>query len=105
LISPSGAVFETLTHLEYFYTNNQAEYEAILLGLQIFSFMGVKHVETFRDSLLVMQQIADTYQWFDGFLNAYLDKCLEIIALSMILLCNLFPYMKIQCQTILRNKH
>jgi ribonuclease HI len=81
LISPSGAVFETLTHLEYFYTNNQAEYEAILLGLQIFSFMGVKHVETFRDSLLVVQQIADTYQWFDGFLNAYLDKCLEIIAL------------------------
>jgi hypothetical protein len=43
--------------------------------------MGVKHVETFRDSLLVMQQVANVFQCFDMSLNAYLDKCLEIIAL------------------------
>jgi hypothetical protein len=43
--------------------------------------MGVKHVETFRDSLLVMQQVANVFQCFDRSLNAYLDKCLEIIAL------------------------
>jgi Mlc titration factor MtfA (ptsG expression regulator) len=43
--------------------------------------MGVKHVEAFKDSLLVMQQVAGIYQCFDEFLNAYLDKCLEIIAL------------------------
>jgi hypothetical protein len=43
--------------------------------------MGVKHVEAFGDSLLVMQQIASTFQCLDGSLNAYLDKCLEIIAL------------------------
>jgi hypothetical protein len=52
-----------------------------LLGLQILSSMGVKHVETFRDSLLVMQQVANMFQCFDMSLNAYLDKCLEIIAL------------------------
>jgi hypothetical protein len=28
-----------------------------------------------------MQQVADMFQCFDGSLNAYLDKCLEIIAL------------------------
>jgi hypothetical protein len=33
LISPKGTVFETSAHLEYFCTNNQAEYKAILLGL------------------------------------------------------------------------
>jgi hypothetical protein len=43
--------------------------------------MSIKHVEAFEDSLLVMQQIADTFQCLDGSLNAYLDKCLEIIAL------------------------
>jgi hypothetical protein len=32
LISPRGAVFETSARLEYFCTNNQAEYEAIMLG-------------------------------------------------------------------------
>jgi hypothetical protein len=43
--------------------------------------MGVKHVGAFRDSLLVAQQIVGTFQCLDGSLNAYLDKCLEIIAL------------------------
>jgi hypothetical protein len=81
LISPRGAVFEQSASLEYFYTNNQAEYEAILLGLQILSSLSVKHVEAFGDSLLVVQQIAGVFQCLDGSLNAYLDKCLEIIAL------------------------
>jgi ribonuclease HI len=52
-----------------------------LLGLQILSSMGMKHVEAFRDSLLVVQQIAGTFQCLDGSLNAYLDKCLEIFPL------------------------
>jgi hypothetical protein len=43
--------------------------------------MDVKYVEEFGDSLLVMQQIADTFQCLDGSLNEYLDKCLKIIAL------------------------
>jgi ribonuclease HI len=81
LISPRGAIFETSARLEYFCTNNQAKYEAILLGLQILSFMGVKHVEAFSDSLLVMQQVVGVYQCFNRSLNAYHDKCLEVIAL------------------------
>jgi hypothetical protein len=75
LISPRGAVFEQSVRLDYFYINNQAKYEAILLGLQVLSSMGMKHVEAFGDSLLVMQQIADTLKCLDGSLNAYLDKC------------------------------
>jgi hypothetical protein len=43
--------------------------------------MGVKHVKALGDSLLVIQQVASAFQCFDGSLNAYLDKCLEIIAL------------------------
>jgi ribonuclease HI len=81
LISPRGAIFEQSVRLEYFCMNNQAEYEAILLGLQFLSYMWIKHVEAFGDSLLVVQQIADTFQCLDRSLNAYLDKCLEIIAL------------------------
>jgi hypothetical protein len=81
--------------LKYFFINNQAKYEAIMLGLQILSSMGVKSVETFGVSLLVVQQIADVFQCFDGSLNAYLDKYLKIIALLMILLCSMFPGMKI----------
>jgi hypothetical protein len=43
--------------------------------------MGIKHIEAFGDSLLVMQQVAGTFQCLEGSLNAYLEKCLEIIAI------------------------
>jgi ribonuclease HI len=82
LVSARGAVFEQSVHLVYFCTNNQAEYEANLLGLQILSSMGVKHVEAFSDSLLVVQQVVGVLQCFDESLNAYLDKCLKIITLD-----------------------
>jgi ribonuclease HI len=81
LISHKGAIFEQSVCLEYYCINNQAEYEVILLVLQILSSMGVNHVEAFSNSLLVMQKVADVFQCFDRSLNAYLDKCLKIIAL------------------------
>jgi hypothetical protein len=48
LVSPRVPIFESSVHLEYFCTNNQAEYEAIL---------GVKHVEAFGDSSLVSSKL------------------------------------------------
>jgi ribonuclease HI len=81
LVSHKGATFEQSVRLEYYCTNNQAEYEAILLGLQILSSTGAKNVEAFSVLLLVVQQVADVFQCFDWSLNDYLDKCLEIIAL------------------------
>jgi hypothetical protein len=43
--------------------------------------MGVTHIEAFDNSLIVVQQVADIYQRFDGSLNSYLEKYLEIIPL------------------------
>jgi hypothetical protein len=77
--SPSGACFEMSNQLEYLCTNNQAEYGALLFGLEILESMGVKHVEAFGDSLLIVHQISRKYQCLDGSLNAYLDKCLDVI--------------------------
>ena len=42
--------------------------------------MGVKHVEAYGDSLLVVQQVSKVYQYYNGALNAYLDKYLDIIS-------------------------
>jgi hypothetical protein len=42
--------------------------------------MGVKHVEAYGDSLLVVQQVSKVCQCLNGFLNAYLDKSLDIIS-------------------------
>jgi ribonuclease HI len=68
------------SRLEYFYTNNQAEYEALLFDLEILESMDVKHIKDFDDSLLVVHQVSGRYQCLDESLNAYLDKCLDIIA-------------------------
>jgi ribonuclease HI len=80
LISPNGAIFEALNRLDRTCTNNQTEYEALLFGLEILHEMGVKRVEAYGDSLLVVQQVSKVCQCLDGVLNAYLDKCLDIIA-------------------------
>jgi hypothetical protein len=42
--------------------------------------MGVKHVEAYGDSLLVVHQASKVCQYLNGSLNAYLDKCLDIIS-------------------------
>ena len=62
LISPSGAIFELSNRLEEFCTNNQVEYEALLFGFEFLQSMGMKHVETYRDSLLVVQQVSKVCQ-------------------------------------------
>jgi hypothetical protein len=66
--------------LDHKCTNNQIEYEALLFGLQILHDMGVKHVEAYGDSLLVVQQVSKICQCLNGSLNAYLDKCLDNIS-------------------------
>jgi ribonuclease HI len=72
LVSPSNVYFDFSSRLKIYCTNNQAEYEALLFGLEMLSCMGVKHVRAFCDSQLVVQQILEEYQCFDGTLNSYL---------------------------------
>jgi ribonuclease HI len=80
IMSPSGAILEALSRLDHKCTYNQMEYEALLFGLQILHDMGVKHVEAYDDSLLVVQQVSKVCQCLNGSLNAYLGKCLDIIS-------------------------
>jgi ribonuclease HI len=65
--------------LNYFCTNNQVEYEALLFGLEILASMKVRHVEAFDNSLLVVHQVSGECQCLEGSLNAYIDKCLDMI--------------------------
>jgi hypothetical protein len=47
--------------------------------MEILQSIEEKHVEDFGDSLLVYNKPAGMFQCFEGSLNAYLDKCLDII--------------------------
>lgn len=60
-------------------TNNLAEYEVLLFGLELLDYMRVKYVKAFGDSHLVVQQVLKEYQCLDDTLKSYLDKCCDII--------------------------
>ena len=52
-ISPHSTIFEASCCLDYLCTNNEAEYEALLFGLEILIDAGITHVEAYRGSLLI----------------------------------------------------
>ena len=79
-ISPHGANFEASCRFEYFCTNNQAEYEALLFDLEMLLAIGATHIEAVGDSLLVVQQTSKVLQCLDESLNVYLDECLDVIS-------------------------
>jgi ribonuclease HI len=55
MVSPNGVTHEPSIRLEFSCTNNQVEYEALVSGLEWLMDMGVKHIEAFVDSKLIVQ--------------------------------------------------
>lgn len=52
-------------------TNNQAEYEALIQGLQLLKAAGIHKVSVWGDSLLIIQQVKGEYQCKDPILAQY----------------------------------
>jgi ribonuclease HI len=71
LVSPHDVDFELAVRLEFACTYNQVEYEALLHGLDYLRNMGVRGVDAFGDSMLVVQQVKGESHCMDGVLNNY----------------------------------
>ena len=56
-------------------TNNQAEYEAILKGLQLLHEVKADAIKVFGDSQLVINQLIGLYECKDDVLKTYYDHC------------------------------
>jgi hypothetical protein len=69
ILAPDGVSREVATRLKFECTNNQAEYEALVTGLEVLRVLGVKDVEAFGDSKLVVQQIWGESRSLDNKLN------------------------------------
>ena len=54
LVSPEQIIIEKLLRLGFSTTNNEAEYEALLVGMTMVQRMGGKAMEIFSDSRLVV---------------------------------------------------
>jgi ribonuclease HI len=79
IISPRGASFEFAYTIKPYATNNQAEYEAVLKGLQLLKEFEADAIEVMGDSLLVISQLAGEYECKNDELRAYYERCRELI--------------------------
>jgi ribonuclease HI len=57
VVSPSGMYIDLSIRLEFACTNNQAEYESLLHGLEYLRDLGARDVDVFGDSNLILQQV------------------------------------------------
>lgn len=61
LISPKNFQVKQAVRLDFKATNNQAEYEALIAGLNLVKSLEVNHISIFSDSQLVIQQTTGDY--------------------------------------------
>ena len=57
LISPEDVIIEKSLRLGFSATNNEAEYEALLMGISMVQKMGGKVAKLFSDSRLIVGQV------------------------------------------------
>ena len=79
IISPRGSSFKFAYTIKPMTTNNQAEYEAILKGLQLLQEVKVDAFEIFGDFQLVINQLIGLYECKDDILRGYYEKCESLI--------------------------
>ena len=74
LTSPDGIDTEYALRFGFQASNNEAEYEAVIAGLNLAHFMEADQLEVSSDSQLVVKQIEDSYEARGEKMILYLKK-------------------------------
>ena len=79
-MSPEKVVIEKSLRLDFSTTNNEAEYETLLVGMAMVQKMGGKSMKLFSDSRLVVGQVRGEFDAKDERMQGYLSqvKCLQL---------------------------
>ena len=80
LVSPKKITIEKSLRLSFLTTNNEAEYEALLMGMMMVQKMGGKAVKVFSDSKLVVGQVRGDLEARDPRMQKYLCQIRSIQA-------------------------
>ena len=80
LISPGKVIVEKSLRLDFLATNNEAEYEALMMGMAVVQRMGGKLVKVFLNLRLVVGQVKWEFEAKDERMQGYLSqvKCLQL---------------------------
>ena len=79
MISLEEVIIGKSLKLDFSATNNEAEYETLLMGMAMVQRMGGKSVKVFSDSRLVVDQVKREFEAKDERMQGYLCqvKCLR----------------------------
>ena len=80
LVSLEGLILEQAVRLKFSASNNEAKYEALMIGLKIARKLGASHLQVFCDSQFVANQISGEYQARDERISAYLTIAWSLLA-------------------------
>ena len=80
LTSPTEDTVQYVLQILYTDSNNAAEYEALLHGLQMAVYMGIQHLEVRGDSNLAIPQIKGYFDAKDAKIAAYCNSVLKMSA-------------------------
>ena len=72
MVSPEGLRLEKSLRLGFRASNNEAKYEALIVGLQVVQRLGVEEVEVFSNSRLVVSHIEGSFEARDYRMSQYL---------------------------------
>jgi ribonuclease HI len=78
-VTPEGGIMRHSLALTEPCTNNEAEYEALIAGLELSIELEIKAVRTFGDSQLIINQVIGEYKVLKPELIQYLQKAMELI--------------------------
>ncbi|XP_024195631.1 uncharacterized protein LOC112198745 [Rosa chinensis] len=79
LENPASDRFSYSFQLTFQCTNNQAEYEALIIGLEVLLEMGVRDVQILGDSQLVINQLLKKYRCTSWLLIPYLSRAVALL--------------------------
>ncbi|KAM5554801.1 hypothetical protein ABKV19_022958, partial [Rosa sericea] len=71
LISPEDQIYEYALKFAFKASNNAAEYEALIAGLQIARELDVQHLDIFSDSQLVVNQVSGNFEAKEPHMASY----------------------------------
>nr|GEX65982.1 reverse transcriptase domain-containing protein [Tanacetum cinerariifolium] len=80
LTSPDGIEFTYTLRFQFTTSNNEAEYEALVVGLRIAARIGVKNVQVSVDSKLVANQVLGTYVAKEDNMVKYLEIVKSLVS-------------------------
>ncbi|XP_075473921.1 uncharacterized protein LOC142504972 [Primulina tabacum] len=72
LVSPTGEKAKVAAKLDFRASNNEAEYESIVMGMKTAREAGATRIIIYSDSQLVIQSIKDSYEMREGRMKEYL---------------------------------